>query len=118
MQFTLTELWGHMGLFARMIVFIMGAMSIASLVVLAERLIVFNRAKSESKGFARRMSEVLGQGDLSDAAQTKLGKNVGYLGRVIGAGLTAYRLSPQNRDVAVESVARALERQAQREVQS
>jgi biopolymer transport protein ExbB/biopolymer transport protein TolQ len=47
-----------------------------------------------------------------------MGKDIGHLGRVIGSGLTAYRISPSDKEVAVESVARALERQAQREVQS
>jgi biopolymer transport protein ExbB/biopolymer transport protein TolQ len=108
-----------MGLFARIIVGVMAVMSIASLVVMAERLIVFMRSRSESRRFAEKMASILSKGDLATAANTKLGKDIGHLGRVIGAGLTAYRLSPQNnRDVAVESVARALERQSQREVQS
>jgi biopolymer transport protein TolQ len=121
MQFTLTELWGHMGLFARLIVFALAIMSVASLVVMAERLLVFRRSKAESRAFASRMAAVLGQGDLQAAASTAVGKNVGHLGRVIGAGLTAYRLSRVSggkNDVAVESVTRALERQSQREVQS
>jgi biopolymer transport protein ExbB/TolQ len=119
MEFTISGLWGNMGLFARLIVIVMAVMSVMSLVVLAERLVVFSRSKRESRAFAEKMSAVLAKGDLATAAKTDLGKNVGHLGRVIGAGLTAYRLSPQNnRDIAVESVARALERQAQREVQS
>jgi biopolymer transport protein ExbB/biopolymer transport protein TolQ len=107
-----------MGLFARLIVIAMGVMSVASLVVLAERLVVFRRSRSESRAFAEKMGAILAKGDLVTAANTNLGKNVGHLGRVIGAGLTAYRLSPNNRDLQVESVARALERQSQREVQS
>jgi biopolymer transport protein ExbB/biopolymer transport protein TolQ len=108
-----------MGLFARLVVIVMAVMSLMSLVVLAERLVVFSKSKRESRAFAEKMSAVLAKGDLATAAKTDLGKNVGHLGRVIGAGLTAYRLSPtNNRDVAVESVARALERQGQREVQS
>jgi biopolymer transport protein ExbB/biopolymer transport protein TolQ len=52
-------------------------------------------------------------------AGTKVGDKVGHLGRVIGAGLNALRLTPsKDKDLQVESVARALERQAQREVQS
>lgn len=119
MQFTLIELWEHMGWFARAVNIFMAFMSLASLVVMAERLIVFNRSNSESKTFAMKMSNILAKGDLATASSTNIGKNVGHLGRVIGAGLTAYRLSPRSQnDVAVESVARALERQAQREVQS
>ncbi len=123
MQFTLSDLWQHMGLFARLIVIAMGFMSLASLVVMAERIFFFQRSKSESRSFAEKMANVLSKAakgeELRAALDTKVGKNVGHLGRVIGAGLTAYRLSPpNNREVQVESVARALERQAQREVQT
>jgi len=118
MQFTLTEMWGHMGIFARGIVIVMAIMSVLSLVTMAERWVVFSRSRSESRSFAEKMGAILAKGDLNTAASTNMGKNVGHLGRVIGAGLMAYRLSPANREVAVESVARALERQAQREVQS
>ncbi len=119
MQFTLTELWGHMGWFARGIVIVLAIMSVASLVVMAERLVVFNRSNAESRNFAEKMAKLLASGDLHAASNANLGKEVGHLGRVIGAGLNAFKLSPENdRDVAVESVARALERQAQREVQS
>jgi len=118
MHFTLADLWAHMGLFARIIVIVMGFMSVSSLIVAAERIVVFMKSNGDSKSFAQKMGGILAKGDLSTAASTKLGKNVGHLGRVIGAGLTAYRTAGGNRDVVVESVARALERQAQREVQS
>jgi biopolymer transport protein TolQ len=119
MQFTLTDLWHHMGLFAKLIVAVMAVMSVASLVVMAERLIVFNKSRSESRNFAERMANILSKGDLNTAANTKMGEKVGHLGRVIGAGLMAFRLTPtKDKDMQVESVARALERQAQREVQS
>jgi biopolymer transport protein ExbB/TolQ len=108
-----------MGLFARSIVFVLAIMSFTSLVVAIERWVVFGRSKSESKSFAKKMAGVLAKGDLQAASSTNVGKKVGHLGRVIGAGLTAYRLSnPNNREAAVESIARALERQGQREVQS
>jgi biopolymer transport protein ExbB/TolQ len=119
MQFTLTDLWAHMGLFARMIVLILGAMSVASLVVLFERLFVYGRGKGESRRFAAKMAARLSEGDLAGAAAERVDhKKVGYLGRVINSGLVAYKIAPSNREIAVESVARALERQAQREVES
>jgi len=118
MQFTLTDIWHHTGLFARMIIFTLGIMSIASLIVMAERMVVFRKSRSDSRNFAAKMGAILAKGDLAAAANTNLGKDVGHLGRVINSGLTAFRISGSNKDVAVESVARALERQAQREVQS
>lgn len=120
MQFTMTELWGHMGLFARLVVITMFIMSIMSLVVFVERLLLFRKSRNQSRTFAEKMASLLQKGDLEAAANANLGKDVGYLGRVIGAGLSAYRVSQAspNKDLAVESVARGLERQAQREVQS
>lgn len=127
MQFTLTELWGHMGLFARFIVFALGFMSLASLIVFGERLIVGGKSRSASREFAERLGPILAKGDLDDAASSVKPKaEIGYLGRVIGAGLTAYQTSAPSklpaegheRDGVFESVARALERQAQREVLS
>jgi biopolymer transport protein ExbB/biopolymer transport protein TolQ len=119
MQFTITDLWHHMGLFARAIVFVLVIMSFTSLVVAIERWVVFGRSKSESKSFAQKMAGILAKGDLQAASATNVGKKVGHLGRVIGAGLTAYRMSnPNNREATVDSIARALERQGQREVQS
>ena len=52
MQFTLTEMWGHMGIFARGIVIVMAIMSVLSLVTMAERWVVFSRSRSESRSFA------------------------------------------------------------------
>ena len=119
MQFTLTDLWHHMGLFARLIVAVLGVMAIAALVVMAERLLVFIKSRSEARNFAEKMANTLAKNDLMTVAGTKVGDKVGHLGRVIGAGLNALRLSTdKDKDLQVESVARALERQAQREVQS
>lgn len=119
MQFTLTELWGHMGLFARLVVIVMGIMSIASLLVLGERLFVYRRSTRESKAFAEKMGSILVAGDLDAAANAATSKDVGHLGRVISAGLNAYKSNlSSDRDHTFESVARALERQAQREIQS
>lgn len=135
MQFTLSELWAHMGLFARLIVGLMAIMSVASVLVAVERVMAFSKSRNESRQFAAKMGALLAEGDLAAAADAKMGKEVGYLGRVIGAGLAAYKLgmgSPgakdrgfrgragggAGHDVTFESVARALERQAQRESQS
>ncbi len=118
MDFSLGGLWSHMGLFAKFIVLTMMIMSLASLLVMFERIIVFMRSGSESVKFAEKMASLLSGGDLAAAANSGLTKNVGHLGRTINAGLTAFRHASSNKDVAVDSVARALERQAAREVQS
>jgi biopolymer transport protein ExbB/TolQ len=119
MQFTPSEIWAHMGLFARLIVGVMFIMSIGSLFVAGERLLMFTKSREQSRAFAAKVGALLGKGDLlgAAAAATKAGADIGYLGRVISAGLSAYKTSQGTAkpDFIFESVARALERQAQRE---
>ena len=117
MDFSLSHLWASMGLFARMIAIILLFMSGASLLVMFERIIVFAKSRSESYKFAEKMAKLLSGGDISAAANAGINKGVGHIGRVINAGLVAFKLAPSDRDTAIESVARALERQAAREVQ-
>jgi len=117
MDFSLSHLWASMGLFARMIAIILLCMSGASLLVMFERIIVFAKSRSESYKFAEKMAKLLAGGDITAAANAGISKGVGHIGRVINAGLVAFKLAPSDRDTAIESVARALERQAAREVQ-
>jgi biopolymer transport protein ExbB/TolQ len=119
MDFSLGHLWSQMGLFAKLVVITMAIMSVASLLVMFERIVVYMRSGSESVAFAEKMAKVLSGGDVNAAAAAGLTTNVGHLGRTINAGLNAFKTAPaNNKDIAVESVARALERQAAREVQS
>ncbi|WP_343211137.1 MotA/TolQ/ExbB proton channel family protein [Archangium violaceum] len=83
------------------------------------RNVVFRSARRHSRKFASQMDTLLSRGDFDGAASAKLGPDVGCLGRTIRAGLVAYRVAEEDsRDEVMESVARSLERQAQREVQS
>jgi biopolymer transport protein TolQ len=119
-QFTLQGLWQHMGLFARIIVYILAIMSLVSVIVMGERTFTFLTSTRDSRRFAEKVARLVSGGGLDEAAQLK-DKSIGHLGRVLGAGLGAYRIGTNagiSSDISVESVARALERQASREVQS
>lgn len=117
MQFTLSELWHHMGLFARLIVGALAIMSTASLLVASERFVVFRKSRKQSMQFAADISGPLSRGEL-DGAAAAAHEAQGYLGRVLGAGLNAWRTSPRiDNDLTFESVARALDRSSQRELQ-
>jgi biopolymer transport protein ExbB/biopolymer transport protein TolQ len=119
MQFTLPELWARMGPFARFIVFVLAAMSLASMYVACERILFYARALSASKRFARDVGAAIAAGDLDDAAHREAKKDEGFLGRTMRAGLVAYENAPRAKpEVTFESVARALERQALRETQT
>jgi biopolymer transport protein ExbB/TolQ len=117
MDFSIAGLWREMGLFARLIVITLGIMSATSLLVLAERLVVSLQSAGQSRNFAAKLASILTKDDLDVAAETKFGKEIGYLGRVIAAGLSAYKgTRSADKDLCFESVARALERQQAREL--
>ncbi len=119
MQFTLGALWAHMGLFARLIVIVLGLMSIVSLGVTVERILFFLKSKSDSMAYAASVERMFAEGRLKELASKRVGDAGGYLGRVVDAGLKAFtRAEGANGEYIVESVGRALERQAQREIQT
>jgi biopolymer transport protein ExbB/TolQ len=119
MQFTLYDLWAHMGLFARLVVGALAIMSVSSLLVACERFLAFRKSKKASIAFAHVVGPLLAKRDLNAAASMQPGAEVGHLGRVIMAGLTTYRSSGQDDpELIFESVARSLERQGQREMQN
>src|SRR5262245_13458944 len=108
MQFTMTELWRHMGLFARLIVGVLGVMSMASLLVTCERLLTLYKSRRQSLEFIKNISGPLSRGELEGAAAAAQDAQ-GYLGHVVGAGLKAWRSSSRaDIDLTFESVARAL----------
>jgi biopolymer transport protein ExbB/biopolymer transport protein TolQ len=119
MEFTLSALWAHMGLFARMIVVVLGLMSLASLGVTMERVLFFMKSKGDAVRYAQSVEKLFAEGRLKEIAAKKVGDSGGYLGRVVDAGLKAFtRAEGAENDYIVESVGRALERQAQREIQT
>jgi biopolymer transport protein ExbB/TolQ len=116
MNFTLIELWSHMGLGARLITITMLLMSLLCVVLTCERAIVLLRSNRGSLRFARKLAELLREGDIEHASKA-LPPTEGHLGRVMFAGFGAYRACPRDdEDLTFESVARVLERQGQREV--
>jgi biopolymer transport protein ExbB/TolQ len=117
MRFTVFELWSHMGFGARLITGTMLLMSVVCVVLAVERAITLLRSNRRSMEFAKRLAELLRDGDVERAAQAQLPEDGGHLGRVLSAAFRAYRSCPKDdEDLTFESVARVLERQAQREV--
>src|SRR5882724_8191462 len=115
MHFSLSELWFSIGPFAKSIVMVMLLMSLVSVFVTCERIIVFIRSKNASLRYAEKMAHTFGGGQLQSAGNAD---SVGHLGRVIEAGIKAFKTSPSHDEqFTVDTVARALERQAQREIQ-
>jgi biopolymer transport protein ExbB/biopolymer transport protein TolQ len=117
-KFSLVELWATVGGFAKAIVIAMLLMALASLFVTCERLVVFVRSRRASRRYAARMAQAFESGQVRSGGQVGITGNVGHLGRVIEAGIRAFETSPStDEQFTVDTVARALERQAQREIE-
>jgi biopolymer transport protein ExbB/TolQ len=117
MKFTMFELWSHMGIGARLITGTMLMMSVVCVVLAVERAVTLLTSNRRSMRFAKQLAELLREGDIDRAAQAQLPEDAGHLGRVLSAAFRAYRSCPKDdEDLTFESVARVLERQAQREV--
>ena len=115
-DFSLAGIWEKMGVFATIVVYILAFMSFVSLGIAVERFIVFLRSRQESARLVTEIGPLLEARDFEGATAKAKMEKVGYLGRVLRAGLIAFNSKRhEHEDVAYESVTRALERQTQRE---
>ena len=114
MDFGPVALWQSMGLVAKGVCIILLVLSVYSLFISVERLIVFARAKKQSLAFAKLVTEHLKQ-DRPQAAIDAAKKYPGsHLARVVSAGLLSYQYeretSPLSGDEVVDAANRAIER--------
>jgi biopolymer transport protein ExbB/TolQ len=91
MQFGLLEMWAAMGAVAKTVAIILIAMSIVSIYMLIERLLVFSRAKKTSRAVAPKLADLLKAGNLKDALSLSSKKDYkgSHLARVTAAGIQA-----------------------------
>jgi biopolymer transport protein ExbB/biopolymer transport protein TolQ len=113
MQMSLIELWGHMGWFARGIVFILAAMSIFSLSVMVQKWWRLRKAQAETRKFAPEFSQFLEEDNLAEAIRLSESYKKSHVARVLGGALGEVRPLIQDGSVTVadiNSAERAVER--------
>ena len=113
------ELWEQMGVPVKILMLLLGIMSMWSVGVFFERLYTFAQAKKQSKLFAPQVAKHLKDGKLKDAIAVSQSKNYKYshLGKVVLAGLQEYQFQQDTgvdlaKDDVVDSVRRAIQRAA------
>jgi biopolymer transport protein ExbB len=115
MSVNLAELWASMGLFARGIVFVLGFMSIWSLMVMINKAINFTRTQRATRLFAPLFSRAIQEENLDQAIALAEKNKRSHLARVVGEALA--EVKPLLRDRAtitaadINSAERAVERQ-------
>jgi biopolymer transport protein ExbB/TolQ len=91
MQFGLLEMWAAMGTVAKTVAIILIGLSIITIYMFIERLLVFSRAKQKSREIAPKLAELLKNGNLKDALALSSKKDYkgSHLARVTSAGIQA-----------------------------
>ena len=98
MQMSLTELWAHMGWFAKGVAAVLILMSIISLSVAVAKLIRFRRMTRATALFAPRFSEALEANDVATALALTEQYDKSHVARVLGGALS--EVKPLLRDRA------------------
>ncbi|MGQ0713356.1 MAG: MotA/TolQ/ExbB proton channel family protein [Gemmatimonadaceae bacterium] len=113
MNVDLIELWGHMGWFAKGIVFVMLGMSIWSLTVMIQKWWALRKAQAETRKFAPEFSQFLEEDNLTEAIKLAESYKRSHVARVLGGALGEVRPLIQDGSVTVadiNSAERAVER--------
>ncbi len=110
MSFTPQELWNSMGLIARIVLFVLLVMSVASVYVAIERWFTFYRARRQSRALAETMAQALVGQDLKAAQALTQEKTyrLSYLGHLLHGGLR--ELAARFDRVGLEAARRAMDR--------
>jgi len=108
--FTLMEMWTHSGWIARSVLIMLGLMLIAAIFVSIERLIAFNRARTQSMRLAAEIIAPLQQQDIAGALKVTQDQKykASYLAGLIRAGLVELDLRADKH--GVENAKRAVDK--------
>ena len=120
MDFTIPQMWASMGAIAKAVVIILGIMSIYVIAISAERLIVYLRARGQSRAYALLIRDLLEQGKYKEAADAAGQFKNSHIAKVIRSALQEYlKASTGGNDAAydvVGAVNRAIEKVSEREM--
>ena len=114
MEMSLTDLWGHMGWFARGVAFTLIFMSFISLTVAAAKMVRFRRAAIATRAFAPQFSEALQMGDVRTALALTEQHSKSHVARVLGESLKEVAPlldDPRVSGAAITSAERSIERE-------
>jgi biopolymer transport protein ExbB/TolQ len=89
MQFGLLEMWAAMGTVAKTVAIVLIGLSIITIYMFIERLLVFSRAKKKSREVAEKLAGLLKSGNLKDALALSSKKDFkgSHLARITAAGI-------------------------------
>ena len=114
MQMSLTDLWGHMGWFAKGIAILLILMSVISLSVAAAKLLRFSRMTKATRAFAPQFSAALEADNIPEALTLTEQYQKSHVARVLGESLREVAPlldNPHAAGAAITSAERSVERE-------
>jgi biopolymer transport protein ExbB len=90
MSFSLTEMWLHMGVPAKVVGAFLMIMGLMSLTVFIERLLALRRSRAAARGFAAEAGETLQSGAVEEVIAEAAKYPQGHLPRLVQSTLTTY----------------------------
>jgi biopolymer transport protein ExbB len=114
MAHSIPEIWALMGWLARSVVILLLAMSVYSLSIAVDRLLVFRRARRQTVGFAGVAGRMWEQNRLQDLVVGAQSFRRSHLARVVAAGLREYQRKADIAALPDEVVLEATKRAADR----
>ena len=117
MDMSLIGLWKSMGMLAKGVVVLMALMSIYSIWVMIERLILFTQAKNQSLKLLGALSNVLTRGDYQQAIDITKKYKQSHLAKVIAAGLLEFEAVRRDKrtadpEIPIEAARQGMDRTA------
>jgi biopolymer transport protein ExbB len=100
MGFSFSEMWGNMGVPARIVFGILVVMGLASLTVFIERIITVRRSRNASRRFAAESGGHVREEMIDTVLEEASKYKHGHLPRLVGAALSTYRHARDTADVS------------------
>ncbi|MES2643798.1 MAG: MotA/TolQ/ExbB proton channel family protein [Myxococcota bacterium] len=109
------HLWAVMGVPAKTIFVLLLVMLVWSVYVGIERMVMFLRARAQSRALAEAIAKPLASGDMDASLKLVASEQykLAYLGSIVKSGLSEYRARPDKH--GIEAAKRGLERMAMNE---
>ena len=121
MDFTIVQMWGNMGIVAKLVVGVLAVMSIVTVGVTIERWLTYRRAELQSSAFALAVKDLLAKKLFSEATEAAAQFPGSHIAPVIRSGLTEFLLAQQinSKNAAFDvhgAVKRSIERTTERQM--
>jgi len=112
MSFDILDMWKHMGILAKGIVFVLLIMNLFSIWVFIDRFIIFRSAKKQSLLFIAKVGNLLKQNKLDECIDLAKGFKASHLAKVFSAALLEFKANTSDGSEynIIQAAKRAIER--------